>query len=81
VAAHLGREPDTVLVHTAVHDPERLPAYAGEGAAPVEADVEAVRALAARVIIGDFATEEHFIRHDAEKVIAALRGAGARGAR
>ncbi len=81
VAAHLGREPDTVLVHTVPHDPERLPAYAGEGAAPVAADVDAVRALAARVITGNFATEEYFIRHDAEKVIAALRDTSERGAR
>jgi uncharacterized cofD-like protein len=81
VAAHLGKEPDTVLVHTAPHDPGRLPAYAGEGAAPVEPDVDAIRSLIPRVITGNFATEEHFIRHDAEKVIAALRGAGERGAR
>ena len=68
----LERAPDTVLVHTAPHRPERLAQYAGEGATPVEADLEAVRALAPRVLAGDFATEQHFIRHDSDKVIAAL---------
>ncbi len=72
LAQHLGRAPDTVLVHTAAHRPERLAAYAGEGSCPVEADLDAVRRLAPRVLGGDFATEEHFIRHDAEKVLAAL---------
>ncbi len=72
----LERTPDTVLVHTAPHRPERLAQYAGEGATPVEADLEAVRALAPRVLTGDFATEQHFIRHDADKVLAALWSAG-----
>ena len=59
-------------MHTAPHPPERLAAYAGERAAPVEPDVEAVRALTPRVLAGDFATEQHFIRHDADKILAAL---------
>jgi uncharacterized cofD-like protein len=69
---YLGRGPDTVLVHTAAHDPQRLAQYAGQGAAPVEPDLERVRTLAPRVLTGDFATERHFIRHDADKVLAAL---------
>ena len=72
LARYLGKAPDTVLVHTAPHPPERLAAYAGERAAPVEPDVEAVRALTPRVLAGDFATEQHFIRHDADKILAAL---------
>ena len=72
VANYLGREPDTVLVHTAGHRPERLAQYAADGALPVEADLERTRTLASRVITGDFATEQHFIRHDADKVLAAL---------
>lgn len=71
-ARYLGREPDTVLVHTAPHRPERLAQYAADGAAPVAPDVERVRGLAGRVLTGDFATEQQFIRHDADKVIAAL---------
>ena len=31
-----------------------------------------VRALAGRVLTGDFATEQQFVRHDADKVIQAL---------
>lgn len=72
VASYLGKVPDTVVVHTAGHEAERLPAYAEEGACPVEPDLEALQRLAARVVTGSFTTEEHFIRHDAEKVIAAL---------
>jgi len=69
---HLGKGPDTVVVHTAGHRPELLPAYADQGAFPVEVDLNNVRALATRVIGGNFATEEHFIRHDAEKIVTAL---------
>jgi uncharacterized cofD-like protein len=71
-ARYLGREPDTVLVHTAPHRPERLAQYAADGAAPVEPDVERVRGLAGRVLTGDFATEQQFIRHDADKVVHVL---------
>lgn len=69
---YLGAAPDTVVVHTTEHRPERLVAYAGAGVTPVEPDLDAVRPLAKRVLIGNFATEEHFIRHDAEKVLTAL---------
>ncbi len=72
LAQYLGRAPDTVLVHTAGHRPERLAGYAGEGSCPVEADLHALRGMAGRVLTGDFATEEHFIRHGVEKVLAAL---------
>ena len=72
LARYLGRAPDTVLVHTAGHQPERLAEYAGEGAEPVEADLDRVRELATRVLGGNFATEQHFIRHDADKVVATL---------
>jgi uncharacterized cofD-like protein len=69
---YLDATPDTVVVHTAGHQPERLAAYASAGVTPVEPDLDVVRSLAARVLIGNFATEEHFIRHDAEKVLAML---------
>lgn len=69
---YLGKAPDTVLVHTAGHRPELLPSYAEEGAMPVEPDLDNVRTLAIRIMTGNFATEEHFIRHDAEKILAAL---------
>lgn len=38
----------------------------------MEPDVENVRPLTGRLLTGDFATEEHFIRHDAGKVLTAL---------
>jgi uncharacterized cofD-like protein len=72
LSRYLGQHPDTVLVHTEGHRPERLAKYAGEGATPVEPDIDAVRHLAARVLTGDFATEQYLIRHDADKVIGAL---------
>lgn len=72
LAEYLGRTPDTVLVHTAGHRPERLAQYAAGDALPVEVDLERVRTLAGRVILGDFVTEQHFIRHDADKLLAAL---------
>lgn len=71
-ADYLGRGPDTVLIHTAPHRPDRLAQYAADGAVPVEPDLERVRGLAGRVLTGDFATEQPFIRHDPDKVIAAL---------
>ena len=72
IASYLGKEPDIVVVHTAGHQPDRLAAYAGEGATPVEPDLDALRSLVPRVMTGNFVTEEHFIRHDAEKIIAVL---------
>jgi uncharacterized cofD-like protein len=69
---YLGRGPDTVLVHTAQHRPDRLAQYAADGAVPVEPDLERVRGLAGRVLTGDFATEQPFIRHDPDKALAAL---------
>jgi uncharacterized cofD-like protein len=72
LAQYLGREPDTVLVHTAGHHPDRLAQYAKDEALPVEVDLDRVKALAGRVVTGDFVTEQHFIRHDADKVLSAL---------
>lgn len=71
-ARYLGREPDTVVVHTAGHRPERLAQYAADGALPVEPDLGRVGESAGRVLTGDFATEQQFIRHDADKVLGAL---------
>ncbi len=69
---YLGAAPDTVVLHTAGHQPDLLAAYSSAGAVPVAPDLDAVRALVSRVFTGDFATEEHFIRHDVQKVLAAL---------
>ena len=79
LARYLGKEPNTTLVHTAGHRPERLAEYAEEGATPVEPDLEALKGLTSRLLTGDFATEQHFIRHDADKVLGALWPVGGRG--
>ncbi len=69
---YLGQAPDTVIVHTAPHSPSLIERYAAANAAPVIPDIDEVKKLCGRVIIGDFATEESLIRHDADKVLAAL---------
>ena len=69
---HLGRRVDAVVVNTATPPPDLLDRYAEEGAAPVEPDLAAVRALVPRVITGAFATTEPLARHDAERVLLAL---------
>jgi uncharacterized cofD-like protein len=72
IGSYLGRLPDTVVVHTTGHDPDRIARYAGAQAVAVEADLDRLTTLVPRVVTGNFATEEQFIRHDAEKVVAAL---------
>jgi len=72
VHRYLGRRVDTVVVNTAELQPERAAPYAAEAATPVEPDLDAVRALVPRVVTGPFATAEHLVRHDAERVILAL---------
>jgi uncharacterized cofD-like protein len=69
---YLGRSPDIVVIHTEGHRPERVAQYADSGAMPVEPDVDRVRRLVGRVLTGDFVSEQHFIRHDADKLLAAL---------
>jgi uncharacterized cofD-like protein len=69
---YLGRSPDIAVIHTEGHRPERLAQYADSGATPVEPDVDRVRPLVGRVLTGDFVSEQHFIRHDADKLLAAL---------
>jgi uncharacterized cofD-like protein len=79
LSRYLGKKPDTVVVHTATHSPQLLAQYAAAGAMPVIPDIEAVQRLCGRVITGNFSTEESFIRHDANKVIAALWPSGEEG--
>jgi hypothetical protein len=60
------------LLNTAAAPPELAARYAAEGAYPVPADVDALRALAPRVLTGPFAAAETLIRHDAERVLLAI---------
>lgn len=72
VHRYLGRRVDTVVVNTAPYPAALAAKYAAEGAYPVEADLDAVRALVPRVVSGTFAHADRLIRHDAERVLLAL---------
>jgi uncharacterized cofD-like protein len=72
VHRYLGRRVDTVLVNTGAYPGDLVAKYAAEGAHPVEADLDAVRALVPRVLTGPFAHADRLIRHDAERVVVAL---------
>jgi uncharacterized cofD-like protein len=72
VHRYLGRRVDTVVVNTAEPPADLAARYALEGAFPVVPDLEAVRALVPHVLAGSFAMTEPLVRHDAERVVAAL---------
>ncbi|HEU4741458.1 MAG TPA: gluconeogenesis factor YvcK family protein [Meiothermus sp.] len=72
VAAHLGRRPDIVLVHTAPIDPELLARYGAENQEPVALDLEALEATGVRVIQGDFLEKGPYAQHDPGKLVRAL---------
>ncbi len=69
---YLGRRVDTVVVSTSEHRPDLLARYQEEGAQPVPPDLDTLRSLVPRVLTGPFALTERFIRHDAERVLAAI---------
>jgi uncharacterized cofD-like protein len=71
---------DYALVNTAPVSQVLLDRYAGEGASPIVADIEAIERLGVRCIAGDFAAEGDVVRHAADRVAdAALRlGVGGR---
>jgi len=73
IVDHLGRKPDTVIVHTAPLDPHALQRYAAEGQYPVELDEHRFKAEGVRLITGDFAHGGEPIRHDAGKLARTLR--------
>ena len=72
VQRQIGRRVDTVVVNTAVPQPELAARYALEGAHPVAPELEALQALVPRVIAGPFMRAESLLRHDAERVLLAL---------
>jgi uncharacterized cofD-like protein len=63
---------DYALVNTAPFSAETLARYEAELASPIEADIERIKALGVKVIAGDFASEESVVRHDSDRVTAAL---------
>ena len=62
---YLGATPlDAALVNTELPSPKVLQRYAGEGAMPVEADIEAIEAMGVQVIAQPVASSRHLMRHD-----------------
>jgi uncharacterized cofD-like protein len=67
---------DYAIVNTASFSKETLSRYAAENASPIVADLRRIEALGVRCIAGDFASEESFVRHDADRVTDALLAVG-----
>lgn len=67
---------DYALVNTAPVPPAARERYAAEGAEPILADVEAIERLGVRCITGEFLHAEGVLRHDYERVTAALLNIG-----
>jgi uncharacterized cofD-like protein len=59
---------DYAIVNTGKFSPETIARYAAEGASPIVPDVERIEALGVRCIAGNFASEEHVVRHMASRV-------------
>ena len=72
---------DYAVVNTAPVSQVLLDRYAGEGASPIVADIEAIEALGVRCIAGDFAAEGDVVRHAADRVTDALLRVGMAGRR
>ena len=70
---------DYAIVNTAPFSPQTLARYANENASPIEADIDRIEALGVRCITGDFASEENVVRHNANRVTAALLELGNAG--
>jgi uncharacterized cofD-like protein len=63
---------DYAIVNTAPFSPQTVARYAKQNAAPIEADIDRIEALGVRCIVGDFASEETLVRHNANRVTATL---------
>jgi uncharacterized cofD-like protein len=72
---------DYALVNTAPVSQVLLDRYAGEGASPIVADIEAIEKLGVRCIAGDFAAEGDVVRHAADRVADAVLRLGVGGRR
>jgi uncharacterized cofD-like protein len=72
---------DYALVNTAPVSQVLLERYAGEGASPIVADIEAIEKLGVRCIAGDFAAEGDVVRHAADRVADAVLRLGVGGRR
>ena len=63
---------DYALINTAPISPTLLKKYALEGQTPIEADLDAIRALGVEPITGNFVHEGDLLRHDHDKVCETL---------
>lgn len=63
---------DFALINTAPISPTLLERYAREGQAPIEADLDRIRALGVQPITGNFVHEGDLLRHDPDRVTEAL---------
>jgi uncharacterized cofD-like protein len=70
---------DYALVNTAPVSRVLLDRYAGEGASPIIADIDAIEKLGVRCIAGDFAAEGDVVRHAADRVAEAVLRVGVAG--
>jgi uncharacterized cofD-like protein len=70
---------DYALVNTGPVSQALLDRYAGEGASPIVADIEAIEALGVRCIPADFAAEGDVVRHAADRVADAVLRLGVNG--
>jgi uncharacterized cofD-like protein len=71
---YLGGRVDRVIAHDGSFPPHLLGLYAEEAQHPVELDEDVVRELVPDVIVDNFLAfpQEHLVRHDSERLVAAL---------
>ncbi len=67
---------DYALINTGPISPVRLEQYAREGQQPIEADLDAIRALGVEPVTGNFMHEGDVLRHDYDRVAARLLALG-----
>jgi uncharacterized cofD-like protein len=67
---------DYAIVNTAPFSKQTLKRYAEENAAPIQADIDRIEALGVRCVVGNFASEENVVRHNANRVTAELLALG-----
>jgi uncharacterized cofD-like protein len=67
---------DYALINTGPISEERLEQYAREGQEPIEADLDAIRALGVEPVTGNFIHEGDVLRHDYDRVAEKLLALG-----
>ena len=70
---------DYALINTGPISAERLEQYAREGQEPIEADLDAIRALGVEPVTGNFVHEGDVLRHDYDRVAERLLALGLEG--